>query len=74
MADTWKLSVDPRRCIGSGMCISIAPRDFALDSGRAVPRHESAEPSDELVDAWESCPQSALVFRDEDDNEVEPEL
>lgn len=34
MGDRWHIEVDHGVCIGSGMCVNNAPRDFQLDAAR----------------------------------------
>lgn len=61
---TWKIDVDPGRCIGSGMCAALAPERFLLDGPYAVPVTADAEPDEVLLDAADSCPATAITITD----------
>jgi ferredoxin len=59
-----KVAVDRERCVGSGMCTSIAPTVFALDSRRSlVISHDEVVSEAERAavrDAVACCPAEAL--------------
>lgn len=59
---TWKIDVDPGRCIASGMCAALAPERFVLDGDHAVAITADAEPDDVLLDAADSCPATAITI------------
>ena len=61
---TWKIEVDPSRCIASGMCVALAPERFSLDGDHAVAITADAEPDDVLLDAADSCPATAITITD----------
>lgn len=62
---TWRVDVDRRACIGSGICVASAPGHFQLEEGRAVPSLGTAvEPDEVVLDAAESCPAEAIMVRD----------
>jgi ferredoxin len=53
----WKISVDKNVCIGSAMCVIIAPGRFVLDEQQRSGLVEAEIDPDELVrDAAASCP------------------
>lgn len=60
--DQWRISVDRTTCLGSGMCIGVAPGHFALVDGLSSPRHEKAPPDTAVVEAAESCPVEAILI------------
>jgi ferredoxin len=60
----WRVSVDPKRCTGSGVCAATAPRHFRVVDGRSRPAAELADPADPLLAAAESCPMEAITIRD----------
>lgn len=58
-----EVRVDRDLCVGSTMCVNIAPRAFALDDDRlshVVDPH--GEPVDTLLEAVEHCPMAAITF------------
>jgi ferredoxin len=69
-AATWRLTVDPVSCIGSGMCAGIAPALFALSDGVAVPVPGPVPPDPAAIDAAESCPVEAIAVRDDADGRL----
>ncbi|MBO3741358.1 ferredoxin [Actinoplanes flavus] len=61
----WRIQIDKRTCIGSGLCIGISPDHFRLVDGRSEPRAESVTPDDLVLDAAEFCPVEAILVRAE---------
>ncbi|MEV7230224.1 MULTISPECIES: ferredoxin [Polymorphospora] len=73
MSALWRVHVDPRRCIGSGICAGAAPDHFVLVADASVALAELVEPSQEVTDAAESCPMEAITVRDAlDDRHISP--
>ncbi|CCH28755.1 ferredoxin [Actinosynnema sp. NPDC047251] len=70
----WSLEVDRDTCVGSGMCVSIAPDHFRLDAGTAEPVDGSVDPDDAVLEAAESCPMEAILVRDAAGERLAPEL
>lgn len=62
-ANAWRVSVDKNLCIGSAMCTSVAPDDFALRGPRAVALHPTSRPSDSIIMAREICPVEAISVK-----------
>ena len=63
----WKISVDKDLCIGSAMCVAIAPGRFVLDERQRSGPVEAGIDPDELVrDAAASCPSEAISLVDAD--------
>jgi ferredoxin len=57
----WKISVDKNACIGSAMCVAIAPNRFALDERqRSGPVTAEIDPDEVVRDAAASCPSEAI--------------
>ncbi|MFI0354932.1 ferredoxin [Actinomadura sp. 9N407] len=69
----WTVEVDRSVCVGNRMCVATAPEVFALVDGKARPRTERVAAGAELVDAYESCPVSAIVLRGETGEQIDPE-
>lgn len=70
---TWQVRVDVPPCVGSGMCAGIAPDVFRVEGGRALATEGPLTASDEIIDAWESCPTSAIHVLDGSGTEIEPD-
>jgi ferredoxin len=66
----WQVEVDPDTCIGSGMCVSIAPQHFRLVGDHAQPVHEVVDPDDLVLDAGDSCPVEAILVRERNTSAV----
>ncbi|MEV1289164.1 ferredoxin [Micromonospora sp. NPDC049679] len=60
----WRVTVDPRRCIGSGICAGAAPDHFVLVDAVSIPLDELIPPEESVLDAAESCPMEAIAVRD----------
>jgi ferredoxin len=57
----WIVTVDKSTCIGSAMCVGIAPGRFALDERqRSGPLAAEIEPDEAVRDAAASCPAEAI--------------
>ncbi|MBF6126084.1 ferredoxin [Nocardia brasiliensis] len=56
----WQITVDREQCLGSGMCVGMAPEHFTLVDGRSSPIAETVAPDEFVVDAAESCPIEAI--------------
>ncbi|MQY04665.1 ferredoxin [Actinomadura macrotermitis] len=66
----WRVQVDRRTCIGSGLCTAIAEEHFALVEGRSRPAAEVIEPDDAVIDAADFCPVEAILVRTTDTRTV----
>lgn len=63
----WKLSVDKDACIGSAMCVGVAPDRFVLDERQRSGPVETEIDADEAVrDAAATCPSEAIGVVDAD--------
>lgn len=67
---SWLVEVDGDTCIGSGMCVGTASEHFELRDGISCPLHTEVDPSDDVVDAAESCPVEAITVRDAESGAV----
>jgi ferredoxin len=57
----WRVAVDKETCIGSAMCVGIAPGRFALDERRrSGPVAAEIDPDEVVRDAAASCPAEAI--------------
>lgn len=62
---TWRVTVDTGVCIGSGMCLGIAPGRFQFDeSQHSSPVRAVTEPDDQVRDAAAYCPVEAISLTD----------
>jgi ferredoxin len=71
MSGQWLVEVE-HTCVGNQMCVALAPEVFDFVDGKSTVRSRRQTPSAELADAYESCPVSAIVLRDEHGREIEP--
>jgi ferredoxin len=63
----WKIAVDKNACIGSAVCVAIAPDRFALDERqRSGPVQTEIDPDEMVRDAAASCPSEAISLVDTD--------
>ncbi|MGP4016350.1 ferredoxin [Saccharopolyspora sp. 5N708] len=67
---SWSIEVDSNACIGSGMCVGVAPEHFDLVDGFSCAKQATADPADEVVDAAESCPVEAILVKDTETGRV----
>ncbi|MBT2528003.1 ferredoxin [Streptomyces sp. ISL-99] len=64
MGDRWHVEVDRAVCIGSGMCVNLAPGSFALDTARqSHPAAPDLDANEEVLAAAEGCPVEAIAIR-----------
>ena len=62
----WRVTVDTDLCISSAGCVLRAPEAFEFDASRqGCPRHEVVGPSEDVMDAAESCPVEAISIVEE---------
>ncbi|MCI2416296.1 ferredoxin [Saccharopolyspora sp. K220] len=66
---SWSIEVADT-CIGSGMCVGVAPDHFDLVDGYSCAKQEIVEPAEEVVDAAESCPVEAILVKDTETGRV----
>ncbi|MHC0432180.1 ferredoxin [Streptomyces sp. O3] len=63
MGDRWQVDVDRGVCIGSGMCASLAPGGFRLDTARqSHPVADVTDADEEVLGAAEACPVEAITI------------
>lgn len=66
----WRVAVDKDTCIGSAVCVGIAPGRFALDARqRSEPAAAEIDPDEAVRDAAASCPAEAISLVDADSGE-----
>jgi len=80
----YRIKVDHDSCIGSGMCVGLAPDYFELDDEnyQSLPIHKivdvdkvCAEDVTTVLEAAECCPAEAIIITDDDtDEQLRPEL
>lgn len=62
---TWRVRVDPDRCISSGICVGTAPERFTFDQQQqSCPVSELVEEDEAVRDAAASCPVEAISLTD----------
>ncbi|MEU7752310.1 ferredoxin [Micromonospora sp. NPDC049101] len=74
MSTAWRIGVDARRCMGTGVCVGTAPEHFHLVGDLSAPLADVVAPAEAIVDAANSCPVEAITVRDAtDDRLIAPE-
>jgi ferredoxin len=64
------VSVDHARCVGNGTCLTIASNVFAHNADRqSVVVNPTGDPNDQILEAAETCPVSAITVRDAETGE-----
>jgi ferredoxin len=68
-----RIVVDPDKCIGSGICVDVAPGVFQLDDRlvSTVVNPEGASEKD-IVEAAEGCPTEAIQLFDASGQQIFP--
>ena len=60
-----RVSVDHEKCVGSTMCVQVAPKVFALDENRqSTVIRPDGDTADRIRKAASECPLSAIVLVD----------
>jgi ferredoxin len=68
-----KVKVDRELCIGVSNCVAIAPTVFKLDDqNKAVVLDPGSVSGDTLMEAAQSCPESAILLDDDEGNQLYP--
>jgi ferredoxin len=66
-----EITVDHHRCVGSTLCILLAPGTFILDEhGQSIVRDPAGDTVEKILDAAVQCPLAAIRVRDADTGEV----
>ena len=58
--DRWKVILDQGRCVSSGLCAAMAGRWFEITTQGTQTMHDELDPNDDVIDAAEGCPVSAI--------------
>ena len=68
-----KVRVDRDLCIGVGNCVALAPTVFVLDQeNKAVVLDPASVDDDTLLEAAESCPEIAIILKDDEGRQLYP--
>jgi len=68
-----QVRVDRDLCIGVGNCAAFAPTVFKLDEeNKAVVLNPSSIDDDALLEAAESCPEQAIIVKDDEGHQLFP--
>jgi ferredoxin len=60
-----KIKIDASKCIGCGLCVSIADSFFVMDNGGKAKVIKQPEKEDkDVINAIESCPVEAISRED----------
>ncbi|MFF4696082.1 ferredoxin [Streptomyces chattanoogensis] len=71
-AMTWRVEVDAKQCMASGMCANIAPELFVLGDARSRPVTPEIEEDERALDAADCCPALAITVSDDGGNVIGP--
>jgi ferredoxin len=74
VSDHWVVTVDRTACVGNQMCVALAPEVFEFVDGASQPRTPHVASSTELMDAYDSCPASAIELRSSTDRDLNHNL
>ncbi len=70
MARQLRVSVDQTKCVGSTICIQIAPKVFALNDDRqSTVLNADGDTPARIKEAADGCPLSAIVIEDAETGE-----
>jgi len=59
-----KIKVDPEKCLGCGLCASLAPKTFKInDQFKAVVIEPPKDSESKIQEAVEACPVAAISFK-----------
>ena len=56
----WRITVDQRSCIGSGVCVGDLPHRFRIIDDKSQPIDAEIEADEEVLGAADSCPREAI--------------
>jgi ferredoxin len=70
MARKVRVRVDHNLCVGNAMCETFAPHVFRLNDDRQSEAVDPAgDPFEQIMEAAESCPMSAILVEDAETGE-----
>ena len=71
MAPKLRISVDHNLCVGNAMCETFAPKVFVLNDDRQSEVADAeADTVENIMEAAENCPVSAITVVDEETGET----
>ena len=71
MAPKLRISVDLNLCVGNAMCETFAPKVFVLNDDRqSQVADPEADKVENILEAAENCPVSAITVVDEETGET----
>ena len=71
MAPKLRISVDLNLCVGNAMCETFAPKVFVLNDDRqAQVADAEADTVENILEAAENCPVSAITVVDDETGET----
>lgn len=67
MTTRWEIRINESACMGSGLCVGIAPQHFVpAGTGRTAVRTAIIDPDGSVLDAATCCPAEAITVLDAD--------
>ncbi|MEW1642557.1 MULTISPECIES: ferredoxin [unclassified Streptomyces] len=65
MTERWRVGVDRRVCVRTGLCAASAPGEFVLDeNGQGRARSDTLPACELVLEVAESCPVEAIHITD----------
>lgn len=60
-----KIIVDKVKCIGCGLCVSLAEKTFKMnDQGKSEVLPNPSDPEEKIKEAAEACPVEAIIINE----------
>ncbi len=59
--DRWRVTVDQRLCVSSGLCAAMAGQWFEITTQGTRTVQDELDPDNDVIDAAEGCPVSAIT-------------
>ncbi|MFC1598021.1 ferredoxin [Patescibacteria group bacterium] len=71
----YKVEVIREACISAGSCAVLAEKTFELDEeGLAIIEKQNGDSDEDILAAAQSCPTNAIIVKDENGEQVWPEV
>ena len=68
LGEVWKMvkeSVDRRKCIGCGLCVSMLPEVFEFKKGKASVKNPNGAPVEKIKEVASMCAVQAITVEED---------